>query len=179
MSIVSKQDDTFKIYGKKHPIKAVYRDMGEPYTPQYQFPPQTATFADSKRLSKPFGLASLTGKPAGVVPLKSLQEGTHAGSMLFNAPENLDVVPLKVPIYEPTKFKNYEGRETYNPHFPQYSYYDGARPSVRPLSEYPVSEPTDPYPSRPEKVAYHQYKVTPYPVHYQLEDEIMAQVRGL
>lgn len=148
--IVSRNDDTTVFAPKKKNklVKVVSRNAGDPVAEQFTQPPQLKVFNISKGIAKPFGLESLTGKTG--VPLKFNQEGSHAGSYLFNAPQSLIISPLSTPVYKETNMKQRETEE-FNPPPSNYSYLKNLRPSIRPLTLTEVIEPVDPYPTRPSK----------------------------
>ena len=119
--IVSRNDDTTVFAPKKKNklVKVVSRNAGDPVAEQFTQPPQLKVFNISKGIAKPFGLESLTGKTG--VPLKFNQEGSHAGSYLFNAPQSLIISPLSTPVYKETNMKQRETEEV-NPPPSNYSY---------------------------------------------------------
>lgn len=164
--------------GVRDDAKAVFRDAGEPQYEPYTQGEQKPTFNLAHKKRKPFDGEILSGKPAGVVPLKCNQLGSHAGNMLFNAPYNMDLLVFKVPDYRSTYLMQDQTEEV-NPAFPNYDYLYGSRPSVRALKEVNVIEPTNPYPVRPDSQLYRGQSVAPSPVRYQFEDELVRQVRGL
>jgi hypothetical protein len=176
--IVSRKDDTTVIPKRKRVVKAVFRNAGEPNYEPYTQKEQVPTFNLAKRIRKPFGGENLSTRSAGVVPLKCNQSGSHAGAMLFNATEAEPMAPLMVPDYRATDLKQLQ-TEDVNPAFPNYDYLYGSRPSVRALKEVNVTEPTDPYPVRPDPATYKRQSVAPVPMRYQYEDELVKQVRGL
>jgi hypothetical protein len=149
--IVSRKDNTTVIPKRKRGVaNAVFRDAGDPQYEMYTQGEQKPTFNLSKRIGKPFGLASLTGSVAGFVPLKCNQLGSHAGNMLFNATEGTPMPPLKFPHYRATDLKLYQTEEVQT-QTPNYEYLDSLRPSARALKKVSVIEPTDPYPTRPSR----------------------------
>lgn len=176
--IVSRKDDTVVIPKRKRVVKAVFRNAGEPNYEAYTQGEQVPTFNLANKKRKPFGGENLSTRPAGVVPLKCHQLGYHAGNMLFNATEADPMAPLMVPDYRATDLMQNQTEEV-NPAFPNYDYLYGSRPSVRALKEVNVTEPTDPYPFRPDAPTYKRQSVAPVPVRYQYEDELVKQVRGL
>ena len=179
MSIVSKQLDTFSVPKSKHgPVKAVCGVAGPPQYPAYAQPEQMPWFNLSKRIAKPFVAPPEKKYAPGVVPLKSLQYGTHAGAVLFNAPMMVDIAPLKTPVPVVRPIRIEDATQEVNPVFPVYTYNDGIRPSMRPLKPEDVLEPTGPA-FRPSGPVYRQMRVTPYPTAYLPDDEIVRQVRAL
>ena len=179
MSIVSKQLDTFSVPRLKHgPVRAVGRVAGDPQYLPYAQPEQKAWFNLSKRIAKPFVPSEMKKYAPGVVPLKSMQYGTHAGAVLFNAPVMTDIAPLKTPVPVVRPIRIEDATQEVNPAFPVYTYNDGIRPSVRPLKPEDILEPTGPV-FRPSGPVYRQMRVTPYPTAYLPDEEIVLQVRGL
>ena len=180
MSIVSPFIDVAAVPRQKHgPIKAVFFKAGKPEpAPVYSFPAQAPCFNLSKSIAKPFVKAPEKKYPAGVVPLKSMQYGTHAGAVLFNAPEMIDIAPLKTPMPIPTRIRVEDATQEYTPEFPVYTYNEGIRPSMRPLKPEDILEPTGPA-FRPSAPVYSQMRVVPFPAGYMTDDEIVRQVRSL
>jgi len=116
-----------------------------------QTPRQVPCFNISKGIAKPFLYGDAPKPKMGVVPLKSLQEFSHAeGASLFNAPVELIPAPLKAVIpqrrtidmtallseIEPVGFQ------------PEFDYKAGIRPSIRRTKLDAVAEPDDPFPTR-------------------------------
>lgn len=183
MSIVSRGIDYHTIFPNRHPVKAVGFKAGAPEpAPVYAFPEQKAHFNVSKGIAKPFILsAQVDTHVPGKVPLKSQQYGSHAGAMLFNAPELLDIALLKTPVPMPTRFNMEAMVEEYQaPDVPIYTYNDGIRPSPRPLQPRPIAEPGPPIIFRTAgPTLYEQLRKIPTPTALNPEDMIAAQVRGL
>ena len=163
---------------KHGPVRAVGFKAGNPQYPAYAQPPQKAHFNLSKSIAKPFVKAPEKKYPAGVVPLKSLQYGTHAGAVLFNAPEMIDIEPLKTPVMIPTRVRIEDATQEITTNFPIYTYNDGIRPSMRPLKPEDILEPTAPM-FRPSRPVYEQTKTAPFRTGYMPDDEIVRQVRAL
>jgi hypothetical protein len=114
-------------------------------------PRQVPNFCISKHIAKPFLYGDAPKCKMGVVPLKSLQEFSHAeGASLFNAPVLLIPEPLKQVIpqrrtidmtavlseIEPVDFQ------------PVFDYKAGIRPSVRRVKLDKVDESDAPFPTR-------------------------------
>ena len=130
-------------------------------------PRQVPNFCISKHIAKPFLYGDAPKSKMGVVPLKSLQEFSHAeGASLFNAPvllipESLNqVMPQRRTIdmtallseMEPIGFQ------------PEFDYAAGIRPSIRKVKLDPVDEPDAPFPTRtgtsaPAKLRFGTYDV--------------------
>lgn len=181
MSIVSRGLDFHTIYPISHPVKAVRHRAGAPEpAPQYAFPAQKAHFNVSKGIAKPFIYNTDIDVTPGRVPLKSNQYGSHAGGMLFNAPEKLDIALLKTPVPVPTRIRMDDVLTEYDPLPPVYTYNEGIRPSMRPLMAAPIAEPGPPIVFRTNGATlYEQLRTNPTPVALSPEDMIAKQVRGL
>lgn len=179
MSIVSPFIDVAAVPRLKHgPVKAVGFKAGAPQYPQFALPEQKPFFNISKGIAKPFVPSGMKKYAPGVVPLKSMQYGTHAGAELFNAPMMIDIEPLKTPMPIPTRIRVEDATQEVNPSFPVYTYNDGIRPSMRPLKPEDILEPTGPA-FRPSRPVYSQTKTVPFPAGYLPDDEIVRQVRAL
>ena len=154
-------------------------EKGEPHFEQYAQPRGLAHFNVSKNISKPYVKPdfALHGKP-GVVPLKSNQWGTHAGNMLFFGDQPTQVGPLAVPYYTETNMHQFETEE-YNPSFPiPRDYNAGIRPTIQPLREHSILEPSAPK-FRPQQVKHTHYRELPHQVRFLPDDEIVREVRRL
>jgi hypothetical protein len=114
-------------------------------------PRQVPGFNISKRIAKPFLYGDAPVCKMGHVPVKSLQEFSHAeGAALFNAPVYLVPEPLNVVLptrrtidmeslmaeMEPVGFQ------------PEFDYKKGIRPSIRQVKLDRVEEPDAPFPTR-------------------------------
>jgi hypothetical protein len=114
-------------------------------------PRQVPDFCISKHIAKPF-LYGDAPKPAmGVVPLKSLQEGSHPdGASLFNAPVFLIPEPLRQVIPQGRTINMEALLNEMEPigFAPEFDYKKGIRPSMRQVKLDTVSEPDAPYPTR-------------------------------
>jgi hypothetical protein len=164
---------------KRGPIRAVGFNAGPPQYERFALPEQKPFFNVSKGIAKPFVKAPEKKYPAGVVPLKSLQYGTHDGCVLFNAPEMIDIAILKQPVMVPSSLRMEDAVQEVNPAFPMpYAYNDGIRPSMRALKEQDVLEPTGPV-FRPSVQQYAATRPNPYRTGYLPDDEIVRQVRAL
>lgn len=131
-------------------------------------PRQVPGFCISKHIAKPFlyGDAPVP-KSAGYVPVKSLQEFSHAeGAALFNAPVYLVPEPLNQ-VLPQRRTINMESLLAEMPPIafpPPFEYSKGIRPSIRQVKLDPVSEPDNPYPTRtgtaaPAKLRFGTYDV--------------------
>jgi hypothetical protein len=179
MSIVSKKIDTFAVPRDRHgPVKAVGFVAGDPQYAPFAQPAQKAWFNLSKSIAKPFVAPPEKHYKPGVVPLKSLQYGTHAGAVLFNAPVMIDIAPLKTEVPRPTYIHVEDATQEVHPQFPDYSYLDGVRPYARALKPEEIIEPTGPT-FRPSAPVYRHQRVQPVPTAYLPDDEIVRQVRSL
>ncbi len=182
MSIVSRGLDFHTIYPIRHTTNAVGFKAGSPDpAPVFAQERQKATFNLSKSIAKPFILsAQIDTHVPGKVPLKSKQYGSHAGGMLFNAPELLDIALLKTPVPVPTRFNMDSILMEYDPQPTIYTQNEGIRPSPRPLQPTPIVEPGPAIEFRTSgPTLYEQLRVKPTPVALSPEDLIAAQVRGL
>lgn len=182
MSIVSRQIDAHTIFPMRHPVKAVGFKAGAPEpAPVFAQAPQKAHFNLSKNIAKPFILSSqIDTHVPGKVPLKSSQYGSHAGGMLFNAPQLLDIELLKTPVPVPTRLDLKNVTYEYDPMPPVYTQNEGIRPSLRPLLPTPIAEPGPAIEFRTGgPTLYEQLRARPTPVALNFEDQIAAQVRGL
>lgn len=114
-------------------------------------PRQVPNFCISKHIAKPFLYGDAPKLKMGEVPVKSLQEFSHAeGASLFNAPVELIPAPLNAVLptrrtidmeslmadMEPIGFQ------------PEFDYKAGIRPSIRQVKLDPVEEPDAPFPTR-------------------------------
>lgn len=181
MSIVSRQIDAHTIFPMRHPVKAVCPVAGDPQYAPFAQAPQKAHFNVSKNIAKPFILsAQIDTHVPGKVPLKSSQLGSHAGGMLFNAPQLLDIELLKTPVVVPTRLNMDNILTEYDPPAPIYMQNEGIRPSLRPLQPTPIAEPGPAIEFRTGgPTLYEQLRARPTPVALNFEDTIAAQVRGL
>ena len=139
--IVSAQIDSMKPLAKKaRVVKPVRQIASTQAPPQFALPPQMPTinlFAKIRKCVKD----TTKSYPMGVVPLKSMQYGSHiAGSSLFNAPVAPAMVPLKVPIYSVPIFEGSMTEEIDLP-FSTYKHGKSIRPSIRELIPSKISEP--------------------------------------
>jgi len=113
-------------------------------------PRQVPNFCISKHIAKPFIYSDAPKLAMGVVPLKSLQEGSHAeGAALFNAPILLIPEPLNavVPTRRTIDFESLM-TEMEIGFQPEFDYKAGIRPSMRQVKLDSVAEPNDPFPTR-------------------------------
>ena len=176
MSIVSRNIDTFSV---PRPVKNGNPVGWKPGAPQYDIysqPRQKPNFNVSKNIRKPLRDVDYIHGKVGVVPLKCEQWG-HDIPKLF-APMNTDLQVLKVPVPQPTNMGLGQSEE-YTPQFQlPFPYNDGIRPSIRPLRETDILEPTGPV-FRPRKARIGHYRPQPYPTEYLPDDEIVHQVRNL
>jgi hypothetical protein len=156
MSVVSASIDNLILKGnRRRNFKAVGRAVPDSSIVS-ETPRQVPNFCISKHIAKPFIYSEAPKPKMGVVPLKSLQEGSHpAGVSLFNAPIYLVPEPLKQVIpqrrtidydalamdMEPIGFS------------PEFDYKAGIRPSVRKVKLDTVEEPDAPFPIRTGKPA--------------------------
>jgi hypothetical protein len=130
-------------------------------------PRQVPNFCISKHIAKPFLYGDAPKNTMGRVPLKSLQEGSHAeGAALFNAPVYIVPAPLNA-VLPQRRTIDMEGlmAEMEPIGFsPAFDYKAGIRPSIRNVKLDPVQEPGDSYPTRtgtpaPPKLRFGTYDV--------------------
>jgi hypothetical protein len=155
MSVVSTDVGYYKLVQprKKRNFIAVGRAVPDSSIVS-ETPRQVPNFCISKHIAKPFLYGDAPKSKMGVVPLKSLQEFSHAeGASLFNAPVLLIPEPLKqilpnrsmvdlrslVTDMEPIAFS------------PEFDYAKGIRPSIRKIKLDTVEEPDAPFPTRTGK----------------------------
>lgn len=150
MSIVSSRIDMQSVVSRprgKRMFKSVQRSVPGSDI-EFSLPPQCPFFNISKGIAKPFlyGDAPRVQGPSGRVPLKSLQEGSHAdGAALFNAPLMLIPQPLKVPIIQAGQFDfNTLVADAMVPFSVPLDYLAGIRPSMRELKKDDIVEPGAP-----------------------------------
>lgn len=117
-------------------------------------PRQVPTFCISKHIAKPFLCGDAPKSKMGVVPLKSLQEGSHPeGVSLFNAPVYLIPAPLKQ-VLPQRRTIDMESLMSEMPQIgftPEFDYAKGIRPSIRKVKLDAVEEPDAPFPTRTGK----------------------------
>jgi hypothetical protein len=149
MSIVSSRIDMQSVPARprgKRMFKSVQRSVPGSDI-EFVLPRQCPFFNISKSIAKPFlyGDAPRVKDP-GRVPLKSLQDGSHAeGAALFNAPLMLIPQPLKVPIMQAGSFDfNTLVAEAMVPFDVPLDYRAGIRPSKRELKTDDIVEPGAP-----------------------------------
>ena len=130
-------------------------------------PRQVPGFCISKHIAKPLLYGDAPKNTMGRVPLKSLQEFSHAeGAALFDAPVYLVPAPLNT-VLPQRRTIDMEGlmAEMQPIGFsPAFDYEAGIRPSIRKVKLDPVQEPGDPYPTRtgtpaPPKLRFGTYDV--------------------
>ena len=130
-------------------------------------PRQVPNFCISKHIAKPFLYGDGPKNTMGRVPLKSLQEFSHAeGAALFNAPVYIVPAPLNA-VLPQRRTIDMEGlmAEMEPIGFsPAFDYKAGIRPSIRNVKLDPVQEPGDPSPTRtgtpaPPKLRFGTYDV--------------------
>lgn len=130
-------------------------------------PRQVPNFCISKHIAKPFLYGDAPKHTMGYVPVKSLQEFSHAeGASLFNAPillipEPLNQVLPQRRVIDMTALLNEMQPIGFSPEF---DYKAGIRPSVRKVKLDPVDEPDAPFPTRtgtpaPAKLRFGTYDV--------------------
>jgi len=134
---------------RKRNFKAVQRAVPDSSIVS-ETPRQVPMFCISKHIAKPFIYNAEFTPKGNTVPLKSMQEGSHAaGASLFNAPVFLIPEPLRQPI-PVARTMNIEAMY----HSPEVQfdkpvdYQAGIRPSVRSLKGDHVEEPDYPFPTR-------------------------------
>jgi len=144
MSIVSRLIDTQAPLAKKaRVVGAVRQKSALEAPPQFSLPAQKPFFNLGAKAMKPVSSDEKDYK-IGVVPLKSLQHGSHAkGASLFNAPVAPAMMPLKVPVYHPTVIEGDMSYEVDVP-FPTHEFGQSIRPSVRDLIFSPIEAPSAP-----------------------------------
>jgi hypothetical protein len=114
-------------------------------------PRQVPNFCISKHIAKPFIYGDAPKLAMGVVPVKSLQEFSHAeGASLFNAPVLLIPEPLNavVPTRRTIDFESLMTEMEPIGFQPEFDYRAGIRPSMRRVKLDKVDEPDDPFPTR-------------------------------
>ena len=145
MSIVSSRIDMQSVPARprgKRMFKSVQRSVPGSDI-QFSLPPQCPFFNISKGIAKPFLYGDAPRPMMGRVPLKSLQEGSHAeGAALFNAPLMLIPQSLKVPIIQAGSFDfNTLVADAMVPFDVPLDYLAGIRPSKRELKQDDIVEP--------------------------------------
>jgi hypothetical protein len=114
-------------------------------------PRQVPGFCISKHIAKPFFYGDAPTPKMGVVPLKSLQEGSQpAGASIFNAPVFLVPEPFRsvVPNRRTIDFESLMTEMEPIGFQPAFDYKAGIRPSMRQVKLDKVDEPDDPFPTR-------------------------------
>lgn len=149
--IVSSDLGSFKLPQprKKRNFKAVGRAVPDSSIVS-ETPRQVPGFCISKHIAKPFIYGDGPKYKMGVVPIKSLQEGSRPeGSSLFNAPILLIPTPLKVVVPKKSEINYAEMlAEVQVPFEAEFEYKKGIRPSMRRLKGDEVEEPDAPFPTR-------------------------------
>jgi len=148
MSIVSSRIDMQSVPARprgKRTFKSVQRSVPGSDI-EFMLPAQCPFFNISKGIAKPFLYGDAPRPMMGRVPLKSLQEGSHAeGAALFNAPVMLIPQSLKVPIMQAGSFDfNSLVAEAMVPFDVPLDYRAGIRPSKRELKTDDIVEPGAP-----------------------------------
>ena len=114
-------------------------------------PRQVPGFNISKHIAKPFLYGNAPECKMGYVPVKTLQELSHAeGASLFNAPIMLIPEPLNA-VIPTTRTINMQALLEEMPPIPfqpEFDYKKGIRPSIRQVKLDAVSEPDAPFPTR-------------------------------
>lgn len=179
MSIVSRKIDMQVQPVRKHVIKAVGFDAGDPQYAPFQQTPQKPNFNVSKNIRKHVGATPdwIHGTP-GNVPQKCNQFDTQGGNMLFYAPQAQDIEVLRVPVYRASYQGEFETDPVDVPFDVPLDLKKGIRGGMRPLKFTPVVEPTGPQ-FRLSQPATAYTRVRPVPTRLQFEDEIVRQVRAL
>jgi len=135
---------------KKRTFKAVQRAVPDSSIVS-ETPRQVPNFCISKHIAKPFIYGDAPTAKMGVVPVKTLQELSHAeGAALFNAPILLIPEPLEQVIPQ-RRTMNMESLLAEMPPIgfqPEFEYKKGIRPSIRQVKLDTVSEPDAPFPTR-------------------------------
>lgn len=157
MSIVSTDVGFYTLVQprKKRNFKAVGRAVPDSSIVS-ETPRQVPMFCISKHIAKPFLYGDAPKPKMGVVPLKSLQEGSHPeGVSLFNAPVYLVPVPLKQVLPQRRTIDMESLIADMEPigFTPEFDYKAGIRPSVRKVKLDTVEEPDAPFPTRTGKPA--------------------------
>ena len=119
-------------------------------------PRQVPNFCISKHIAKPFLYGDAPKGKMGVVPLKCLQEFSHAeGASLFNAPVELIPAPLKqvIPQRRTIDMESLLAEMEPIGFQPEFDYKAGIRPSIRQVKLDKVEEPDAPFPTRTGKPA--------------------------
>lgn len=145
---------------KKRNFKSVQRAVPDSSIVS-ETPRQVPMFNISKHIAKPFIYNDEFKPKRDVVPLKSLQEGSHAaGVSLFNAPVFLIPEALKHPVpqssgrYVDLMEDYYSNSQEIGFETP-FDYYSGIRPGVRAIKRHEViEEPDAPFPVRTGKIGH-------------------------
>lgn len=135
---------------RKRNFKAVQRSVPGSNVVS-ETPRQVPNFCISKHIAKPFLYGDAPKNTMGRVPLKSLQEGSHAeGAALFNAPVYLVPAPLNTVLPQGRAIDMEGLMSEMEPigFTPEFDYKAGIRPSVRRVKLDTVNEPDAPYPTR-------------------------------
>ena len=141
---------------RKRNFKAVQRAVPDSSIVS-ETPRQVPMFCISKHIAKPFIYNAEFTPKGNTVPLKSMQEGSHAaGSSIFNAPVFLIPEPLRQPIPVANDFyarmhSLMDDMPTNLPFDVAFDYQAGIRPTIRRLKEQKVEEPDYPFPTRDGK----------------------------
>lgn len=135
---------------KKRNFKAVQRSV--PGSDVVSATPrQVPMFNISKHILKPYIYNGEFTPKKNVVPLKSLQEGSHAkGAALFNAPILLIPEPLRQPIPRTRTIdvSDLMAEMEEIPFDKPFNYNAGIRPGLRQVKGDAVEEPDAPFPTR-------------------------------
>ena len=130
-------------------------------------PRQVPNFCISKHIAKPFLYGDAPKNTMGVVPLKSLQEFSHAeGAALITAPMMIITEPLNVVLPQRRTIDMERLMAEMEPigFTPEFDYKAGIRPSMRKVKLDTVNEPDAPFPTRtgtpaPPKLRFGTYDV--------------------
>ena len=139
---------------KKRNFKAVQRAVPDSSIVS-QTPRQVPGFNISKHIAKPFIYTDFAPKK-DVVPLKCLQEGSHAmGAALFNAPIFLVPEALRQPIPRTNTIdvSDLMAEMENVPFDVPFNYNAGIRPGIRQVKGDAVEEPDAPFPTRVGRAA--------------------------
>ena len=151
---------------KKRNFKAVQRAVpGSSIVSQT--PRQVPMFNISKHIAKPFLYNAEFTPKRDVVPLKCLQEGSHAmGASLFNAPVFLVPEALKQPIPRTNTIdvSDLMAEMQEVPFDVPFNYNAGIRPGIRRVKGDAVEEPDAPFPTRVGRAAAGKERVGTYKI---------------
>lgn len=176
MSVVSRMID---VYSLPRPVmngNPVGFVPGPPQYAPFTQSPQMPCFNVSKNIRKKLFDVSYIHGQTGSVPLYTNQFGSEVPRLF--SPMDTGMPTLKVPMLTGTNMGLDESYE-YTPEFQQpIVFSEGIRPSIRPLRETDVQQPTGAT-FRPATMRKGFYRPQPFPTMSLPDDEIVRQVRNL